>query len=88
LLQRPGTRRSCGGYDPALNHLGYASHGGRILPAVEVEGVLEGLGKLDLFARLEAVLTGYLGQAASAAAGAITAYPRGKIPMLFIASIR
>ena len=54
------------------NHLGYASHGGRILPAVEVEGVLEGLGKLDLFARLEAVLTRYLGQAASAAAGAIT----------------
>lgn len=50
------------------NHLGYATHGGRILQADEVSGVLEGLARLGLFGRLNALLTGFLGAAADAAA--------------------
>ena len=52
------------------NHLGYATHGGRILQAEEVSGVLEALAKLGLFGRLDALLTGFLGAAADAAADA------------------
>ncbi len=53
------------------NHLGYASHGGHILPAAEVASVIEGLGKLGLFGRLDALLTGFLGQAADVAVDAL-----------------
>jgi len=53
------------------NHLGYATHGGRILPAADVAAVLEGLGKLGLFGRVDALLTGFLGNAAAVAAGAV-----------------
>jgi len=52
------------------NHLGYATHGGRILQAEEVSGVLEALARLGLFSRLDALLTGFLGAAADAAADA------------------
>jgi len=52
------------------NHLGYATHGGRILQAEEVTSVLEGLARLSLFGRLDALLTGFLGAAAEAAADA------------------
>jgi pyridoxine kinase len=52
------------------NHLGYATHGGRILQAEEVGTVLEGLAKLGLFHRLDALLTGFLGAAADVAADA------------------
>jgi len=52
------------------NHLGYATHGGRILQAEEVSGVLEALARLGLFGRLDALLTGFLGAAADAAADA------------------
>jgi len=45
------------------NHLGYATHGGRILQAEEVSGVLEALARLGLFGRLDALLTGFLGAA-------------------------
>jgi pyridoxine kinase len=54
------------------NHLGYAIHSGRILPMAEVADVAEGLGKLGLFGRLDAVLTGFLGKAAPVAAGIVT----------------
>jgi pyridoxine kinase len=50
------------------NHLGYATHGGRVLPASDVAAVVEGLGKLGLFGRVGALLTGFLGNAASVAA--------------------
>jgi len=53
------------------NHLGYATHGGRILSAPEVADVIEGLGKLGLFGRLDAMLTGFLGNAAAIAAEAV-----------------
>jgi pyridoxine kinase len=53
------------------NHLGYATHGGRILQADEVASVLEGLAKLGLFGRLDALLTGFLGAAAEAAVDAV-----------------
>ena len=52
------------------NHLGYATHGGRILAAAEVADVADGLGKLGLFGRLDALLTGFLGHAAAVAADA------------------
>ena len=53
------------------NHLGYATHGGRILPAEEVAGVMEGLSKLALFGRIDALLTGFLGKAAAVAGEAV-----------------
>jgi pyridoxine kinase len=52
------------------NHLGYATYGGRILPAPEVAEVVDGLAKLGLFGRLDALLTGFLGNAAAIAAEA------------------
>ncbi len=52
------------------NHLGYATHSGRILQAQEVSSVLEALAKLGLFGRLDALLTGFLGAAADAAVDA------------------
>jgi pyridoxine kinase len=53
------------------NHLGYATHGGRILPAGEVAGVMEGLANLGLFARLDALLSGFLGDCAGVASTAV-----------------
>ncbi len=53
------------------NHLGYATHGGRILPAAEVASVVEGLARLGLFGRIDALLTGFLGQAADVAGEAV-----------------
>ena len=53
------------------NHLGYATYGGRILPAAEVAAVVEGLAKLDLFGRVDALLSGFLGQSADVAGEAV-----------------
>ena len=51
------------------NHLGYPTHAGRILPAEEVAAVVEGLARLDLVARADALLSGFLGLSAEVAAG-------------------
>jgi pyridoxine kinase len=53
------------------NHLGYETHGGRILPASEVAAVVEGLVKLGVLARCDALLTGFLGHSASVAGDAV-----------------
>src|ERR1700684_3690625 len=53
------------------NHLGYETHGGRILPAEDVAAVVEGLVKLGVLARCDALLTGFLGQSASVAGGTV-----------------
>jgi pyridoxine kinase len=45
------------------NHLAHPSFTGRKLEAGFIEELLTGLGKLDLLGRLDAVLTGYLGDA-------------------------
>ena len=55
------------------NHLGYPTYGGRMLASEEVAAVLEGLGKLGLYGRLDALLSGFLGTAVTAAAGAVAA---------------
>jgi pyridoxine kinase len=52
------------------NHLGYASYGGRILPAAEVAAVMDGLARLGIIGRMDALLSGFLGHAAEIAAGA------------------
>jgi pyridoxine kinase len=65
------------------NHLGYATHGGRILPVAEVEGVVEGLSKLGLFGRLDALLTGFLGKAASIASNVATQIRAGNPAALY-----
>src|SRR6516164_8972943 len=52
------------------NHLGYPTHTGRVLPTEEVAQVVEGLAKLGLFGRFDALLTGFLGHAATVAADA------------------
>jgi pyridoxine kinase len=52
------------------NHLGYPTHRGRVLPPAEVAEVLEGLALLGLFERIDALLSGFLGQAATVAAEA------------------
>jgi pyridoxine kinase len=52
------------------NHLGYPTHTGRVLPPEEVAEVVEGLAKLGLFGRFDALLTGFLGHAATVAADA------------------
>jgi pyridoxine kinase len=49
------------------NHLGYPTHGGRILQSEDVAAVLHGLVQLGLFPRLDALLSGYLGAATEAA---------------------
>jgi pyridoxine kinase len=49
------------------NHLGYETWRGRTHPAAEVAEVIEGLELLGLFPRCRAVLSGYLGEAATAA---------------------
>ncbi len=49
------------------NHLGYETHGGRILPAEDVAGVIEGMVKLGVLSRCDALLSGFLGQSASVA---------------------
>jgi pyridoxine kinase len=48
------------------NHLGYKTWRGRTHPASEVAAVVDGLELLGLFPRCEAVLSGYLGEAATA----------------------
>lgn len=53
------------------NHLGYDTHGGRILPADEVATVVEGLAKLGLFARSDAMLSGFLGNSAGVVGDAV-----------------
>jgi pyridoxine kinase len=58
------------------NHLGYPTHSGRVLPAGEVAEVVEGLARLDVFPRLDALLSGFLGESApvvAAAAGRLRA---------------
>jgi pyridoxine kinase len=49
------------------NHLGYPTWRGRTHPSAEVAEVIEGLELLGLFPRCQAVLSGYLGEAANAA---------------------
>lgn len=49
------------------NHLGYETHGGRILPAEDVAGVIEGLVKLGVLSRCDALLSGFLGNSAGVA---------------------
>ena len=49
------------------NHLGYKTWRGRTHPAAEVAEVVEGLGLLGLFGKCQAVLSGYLGEAATGA---------------------
>ena len=50
------------------NHLGYPTHTGRVLPPEEVAEVVEGLAKLGLFARIDALLSGFLGRSAAVVA--------------------
>jgi pyridoxine kinase len=50
------------------NHLAYPTHAGRFLPPAEVAAVVAGLAKLRLFTRLNALLSGFLGEAAAVAA--------------------
>ena len=44
------------------NHLGYKQWGGRMLSAVEVGAVLDGLAGLGVLARCDAVLSGFIGE--------------------------
>ena len=53
------------------NHLGYETHGGRILPAEDVAGVIEGLVKLGVLSRCDALLSGFLGNSAGVAGDAV-----------------
>jgi pyridoxine kinase len=53
------------------NHLGYETHGGRILPAEDVAAVVEGLVKLGVLARSDALISGFLGQSASVVGDAV-----------------
>lgn len=48
------------------NHLGYKTWRGRTHPSTEVAEVIDGLELLGLFPRCQAVLSGYLGEAATA----------------------
>ncbi len=54
------------------NHPGYGRFRGRVVPPGEVAELLAGLEDLGLFARVDAVLTGYLGDAGNAALIAAT----------------
>ncbi len=49
------------------NHLGYATWGGRTHAPEELREILDGLGKLGVLERCDAVLSGYLGDAGNAA---------------------
>lgn len=64
VLQRLG--HSAWPVDTTLlsNHLGYPTFTGRVLPPDEVAEVIEGLAKLGLFGRFDALLSGFLGKAA------------------------
>ena len=50
------------------NHPGYGRFTGRVVPAAEVLGLVNGLEALGVFAAANAVLSGYLGEPGSAAA--------------------
>jgi pyridoxine kinase len=50
------------------NHLAYPTHAGRFLPPEEVSAVVEGLARLHLLARIDAMLSGFLGEAGAVAA--------------------
>src|SRR5262249_51711433 len=52
------------------NHLGYATYRGRIFSAAEVAEVVEGLALLGLFERIDALLSGFLGDSAPVVADA------------------
>lgn len=52
------------------NHLGYPTYTGRVLPPEEVAEVVDGLAKLGLFARIDALLSGFLGRSAAVVADA------------------
>jgi pyridoxine kinase len=71
VLQRLGHETTAVDTTLLSNHLGYETHGGRILPAEEVAAVMEGLVKLGVLARCDALLTGFLGQSAGVAADAV-----------------
>ena len=71
VLQRLGHEVTAVDTTLLSNHLGYATHGGRILPAADVAAVVEGLAKLGRFARIEALLSGFLGQSANVAGDAV-----------------
>jgi pyridoxine kinase len=49
------------------NHLGYGTWAGRMLDATEVATILDGLSRLDVPAECDAVLSGFLGEAETAA---------------------
>lgn len=65
------------------NHLGYSTYGGRMLASEEVAAVLDGLGKLGLYDRLDALLSGFLGTAVTAAASAVAELRRANPRALF-----
>jgi pyridoxine kinase len=52
------------------NHLGYGTWSGRMLDAAEVATILDGLTRLDVPAECDAVLSGFLGEAETAAVAA------------------
>ncbi len=60
------------------NHPGHGRHRGRIVPSTEVAELLAGIGELGLYARADAVLSGYLGDPGTGAviAGAVTLVKR------------
>jgi pyridoxine kinase len=47
------------------NHPAYGGHRGRVAPAEEIAALIEGIAERGAFARCEAVLSGYLGAAAT-----------------------
>lgn len=49
------------------NHLGYETWAGRMLAAEEVAAILDGLSRLDVPAECDAVLSGFIGEAETAA---------------------
>jgi pyridoxine kinase len=71
VLQRLGHETTAVDTTLLSNHLGYETHGGRILPAEEVAAVVEGLVQLGVLARCDALLSGFLGHAAGVAADAV-----------------
>ncbi len=71
VLQHLGHETTAVDTTQLSNHLGYETHGGRILPAGEVAAVVEGLVKLGVLARCDALLSGFLGQSATVAGDAV-----------------
>jgi pyridoxine kinase len=65
------------------NHLGYASWGGRQLPAAEVAAVLEGLETLGALDRVEVLASGFLGKAAELAAETVAKLRRRRPGLLY-----